>query len=168
MPPIIRELDPSDDLVQITSLIHAAYAPHARSGLRYWGTHQSPEDTAKRFASGRGYLMLESGDCVGTVTLRPPQPNSAVNLYRDTTVWSISQFCVSPNFKSRGYGRILHDYVMDVALSFGAKTLALDTARPAIALISKYESWGYKVVGACDWRPDTNYESVLMAKMLTT
>ena len=29
-----------------------------------------------------------------------------------------------------------------------------------------YESWGYQVVGECDWRPLTNYTSVLMARSL--
>jgi hypothetical protein len=44
--------------------------------------------------------------------------------------------------------------------------MALDTSLPAHALIGLYERWGYRVVGRCDWRPDTNYESVVMAKDL--
>jgi hypothetical protein len=48
----------------------------------------------------------------------------------------------------------------------GGKTMALDTAAPARALIAMYEAWGYKVVGACDWRPDTNYTSVVMSLAL--
>ena len=44
--------------------------------------------------------------------------------------------------------------------------MALDTAQPATALIAMYESWGYRVVGECDWRPVTNYTSVLMARDL--
>ena len=40
------------------------------------------------------------------------------------------------------------------------------TAQPAMALIAMYESWGYQVVGECDWRPLTNYTSVLMAHSL--
>ena len=48
----------------------------------------------------------------------------------------------------------------------GATTLALDTAQPATALIAMYVSWGYRVVGECDWRPFTNYPSVVMAQPL--
>jgi hypothetical protein len=52
--PVIRPVTDDDDLVRLTALIHGAYAPHAKLGLRYWGTHQSVQDTAKRFASGTG------------------------------------------------------------------------------------------------------------------
>lgn len=44
--------------------------------------------------------------------------------------------------------------------------MALDTAQPATALIAMYESWSYRVVGECDWRPLTNYTSVLMERDL--
>ncbi len=42
----------------------------------------------------------------------------------------------------------------------------MDTAQPAARLILRYEAWGYAVVGTCDWRPGTNYESVVMARSL--
>ena len=164
--PTIRQVTPEDDLARLTALIHAAYAPHARLGLRYWGTHQSVEDTAKRFASGTGLVMVDGDDYVGTATLRPPQPDSTVPLYRDPTVWSLCQFCISPQAKGRGYGKQLHAYATAFAKQAGARTLALDTAQPAAALIAMYESWGYQVVGECDWRPLTNYTSVLMARSL--
>lgn len=164
--PAIRQVTPDDDLARLTALIHAAYAPHARLGLRYWGTHQSVEDTAKRFASGTGLVMVEGDDYVGTATLRPPQPESTVQLYQDPTVWSLCQFCITPQAKGRGYGTQLHAYATELARQAGAQTLALDTAQPAAALIAMYESWGYRVVGECDWRPLTNYTSVLMARSL--
>ena len=83
-PLLIRPVTADDDLARLTALIHFAYAPHAQRGLRYWGTHQSVEDTAKRFASGTGLVMLDGDDYVGTTTLRPPQPESTVPLYRCT------------------------------------------------------------------------------------
>lgn len=164
--PVIRRVTNTDDLVRLTALIHAAYAPHAKLGLRYWGTHQSVEDTAKRFASGTGLVMMDGEDYVGTATLRPPQPDSAVALYRDPTVWSLCQFCISPNAKGLGYGKQLHAYATEFARQEGAQVLALDTAKPAAALIAMYESWGYQLVGECDWQPLTNYQSVLMARSL--
>lgn len=164
--PLIRPVCAQDDLARITSLIHAAYAPHAAQGLRYWGTHQTVEDTAKRFAMGIGLVMLEGDDYVGTATLRRPQPESAVELYRDPQVWSLSQFCIAPSAKGKGYGKLLHTHMLDAARQAGATTLALDTAQPATALIAMYASWGYRVVGECDWRPFTNYPSVVMAQPL--
>lgn len=44
--------------------------------------------------------------------------------------------------------------------------MGLDTAQPASTLIAMYESWGYRVVGECDWRPLTNYTSVVMSRQL--
>jgi len=126
--PVIRDLTPGDNMELLTELIHAAYAPHAAKGLRYWGTHQSVQDTAARFASGHGLVAESNGAYLGTITVRPPQSASEVALYRDPTT--------------------------------------CDTAAPAHALIAMYEAWGYKVVGACDWRPDTNYTSVVMSLAL--
>ena len=51
----------TDDLVALTVLIRAAYAPHALKGLRYWATHQSVEDTARRLSRGVGFV----GEVVG-------------------------------------------------------------------------------------------------------
>ena len=163
----IRPLAPHDDLERLTALIHAAYAPHASKGLRYWATHQTVEDTAKRLASGLALVMEIEGDYAATATLRGQQPDSKVALYRDSSVWSITQFCVAPRFKGQGLGKLLHTELLDRARSAGAATLALDTAQPAHALIAMYESWGYRLVGECDWRPLTNYTSVLMARAVT-
>jgi predicted N-acetyltransferase YhbS len=163
---IIRRLEPQDDLSALTDLIHAAYAPHAAQGLRYWGTHQTVEDTAKRVQSGRAWVMLSGKQYVGTATLRPPQPDSPVALYRHPGVHSLAQFCICHSKKGAGLGRALHAHVLAAAQELGAQGIALDTARPAVALIRLYESWGYQVVGRCDWRPHTNYESVVMYKSL--
>lgn len=165
-PPTIRAITRQDDLERLTALIHAAYAPQAAKGLRYWGTHQTVEDTAKRLAAGTGLLMLQGEEYVATLTLRPPQPASPVALYREPEVWTFGQFCVAPAAKGRGCGRQLHDHATELARQAGAKFMALDTAQPASALIAMYESWGYRVVGECDWRPLTNYTSVVMSRPL--
>lgn len=160
---VIRPLHASDSMEQLTDLIHAAYAPHAANGLRFWGTHQSAEDTTTRFQSGHGLVALVDGVLIGTVVARPPKPDSAALLYRDAETWSFGQLAVAPEFKGRGVGKALHDAAVDVARRHGAQVMALDTAAPANGLIAMYESWGYRIVGSADWRPDTNYLSVLMA-----
>ena len=163
----IRLLNAQDCMESLTALIHAAYEPHARCGLRYWATHQSTEDTRKRFASGIGFIATIDLEYVGTITLRPPKPESEVPLYREPGVWSIGQFAVLPRCKGQGIGRRLHDAAVEYALQHGGHTMALDTAAPATALIDKYQGWGYRIVGQCDWRPHTTYLSVLMARPLS-
>jgi len=164
--PIVRALRADDDLQALTELIHAAYAPHAARGLRFWGTHQSVDDTAKRLASGEGYIAEIDGQPVGTVTLRRPQPDSPVAAYRDPFAWSLGQFAVAPAHKGRGVGRALHAFALARAASLGAQTMLVDTAAPALELIEMYRRWGYEPCGECDWRPLTNYLSVLMRRSL--
>ena len=164
--PTVRPLHAGDDLHTLTALIHAAYAPHAARGLRFWGTHQSVDDTAKRFASGDGLVAEVDGRAVGTVTLRRPQPASPVEAYRDPFAWSLGQFAVAPAHKGRGVGRALHAFALRRAASLGARTMLVDTAAPALELIAMYRRWGYEPCGECDWRPLTNYLSVLMRRSL--
>jgi ribosomal protein S18 acetylase RimI-like enzyme len=162
----IRHLSPTDDLEQVTRLVHLAYAQHAAMGLRYWGTHQSVADTAKRFASGQGFVAELAGEYVGTVTVRPPQPESPLKLYRDPRTWSICQFAVSPSVKGAGLGKALHEAALAHARQHGGQVMALDTAAPAKGLIAMYRAWGYQHVGEHSWRPHTNYESVVMSRPL--
>lgn len=166
-PPIvfkIRPISSVDDLEEITRLIHSAYAAHAALGLRFWGTHQSVADTSTRFALGQGFLAESNGQPVGTITVRPPQPDSPIHIYRDPITWSISQFAVSPHFKGTGLGKALHEVALDHASQNGCQVMALDTAVPAIGLIAMYRSWGYKQVCEHSWQPQTNYMSVVMCR----
>jgi hypothetical protein len=55
---------------------------------------------------------------------------------------------------------------MSIARERGASHMALDTAAPAAGLIAMYERWGYGVVGRHDWRPVTNYLSVVMNRAI--
>jgi len=166
--PEIREIQAGDDLVVLTALIHAAYAPQASRGLRYWGTHQTVEDTRKRFAMGHGFVAQVGGQFVGTITVRSPQPESPVPLYRSPDTWTIGQFAVHPGMKGKGLGRRLHDHAMRFAHSHGARSMALDTAAPAEGLIDMYRRWGYELAGEADWRPHTNYVSVVMRRQIAS
>jgi GNAT superfamily N-acetyltransferase len=158
----IRCISPDDDLAVLTDVIHAAYAKRASDNLRYWATHQSVEDTARRFQSGQGLIAMQDGRIVGTLTVRPPQPDSEVTAYRDPATWTLCQFAVLPDLQSCGIGHQLHDAALEYAWSQGGRGIALDTAAPANDLIEMYERWGYSIVGDADWRPLTNYVSVVM------
>lgn len=163
---LVRQLAVHDDLGAITELLHSAYARRAAAGLRYWATHQTIEDTSQRFSQGIGFVAEVEGRIVGTITVRPPQPNSEVPLYRTPKVWTLSQFGILPELQGRGIGRQLHDAAIAYAVRNGGEVAALDTAAPADDLIEKYRRWGYRIVGEYDWRPMTNYPSVLMSRQI--
>lgn len=163
---LIRPLQEDDDLERITDVIHKGYAVLAVNGLRFWGSHQSTEDTRDRFSQGAGFVATLEGEIVGTVTIRPPDPESEVEFYRHPTTWIVNQFAVLPEHAGKGIGRALHDHAVSHAMHLGATRVALDTANAADQLIAMYIRWGYAVVGTCDWRPFTNYESVVMLRTL--
>lgn len=163
---LIRPLQEDDDLERITDVIHKGYAVLAVNGLRFWGSHQSTEDTRDRFSKGAGFVATLEGEIVGTVTIRPPDPESEVDFYRHPTTWIVNQFAVLPEHAGKGIGRALHDNAVTYAMQQGATRVALDTANAADQLIAMYIRWGYAVVGTCDWRPFTNYESVVMLRTL--
>lgn len=164
----IRPLSPHDDLTVLTDVIHSAYAKRAANNLRYWATHQTVEDTGERFKSGHGLVAETDAQIVGTLTVRPPKPDSEVSLYREPTTWTLCQFAVLPAFQGFGIGRRLHDAALEHARSNGGSVVALDTAAPATDLIELYLRWGYTLVGDCDWRPHTNYLSVVMSRSIVT
>ena len=160
----VRRISAADDLHALTELIHAAYAPHAASGLRYWATHQSVADTEKRIARGVCFVGEVGGEVIATIALARPDPKSKIDLFREPYTWSFGQFAVAPTHRGRGIGKQLHDAALLEAAALGCRVMALHTAQPAVTLINMYRSWGYTQVGTCDWRPHTNYLSVLMSK----
>ncbi|MBK6291339.1 MAG: GNAT family N-acetyltransferase [Ignavibacteria bacterium] len=163
---LIRPFHDDDDIERITDVIHKGYAVLAVNGLRFWGTHQSAKDTLDRLNKGAGFVAVLDGVIVGTVTIRPPDPESEVEFYRHPTTWILNQFAVLPEHAGKGIGRALHDHAVTHAMQKGATRVALDTANAAEHLIAMYKRWGYAVVGTCDWRPFTNYESVVMLRTL--
>lgn len=164
--PRIRAVSATDSYEALTDLIHAAYASRAADKLRYWGTHQSVSDTAKRFQGGHGLVAEVDGSLVGTLTVNPPTADRDVPLYREPGVWNLCQFAVSPRLQNQGLGRRLHAAAISYARGNGGKVIALDTAIQALDLIEMYRRWGYRIVGEHDHRPFTNYLSVVMARSL--
>ena len=163
---LIRLIESNDDMSVLTHVIRSAYARLGASGLQFWATYQSVEDTRTRCAEGRCFVAIRGTHIVGTITLRPPDPASEVAVFRDASTWTIGQFAVVPELHGCGIGKLLHDAACADALRLGALNLALDTAKPAKHLIAMYTAWNYVIVGECDWRPTTNYISVVMMKSL--
>jgi len=162
---IIRDWKPADDVGALTGMLHRAYAPLAARGLRYNATHQTPEVTRRRLASGHALVAEIGGRLVGTVTYYRPDSQAATPVYREPDTFHFGQFAVDPDFKGQGVGKALHERMIAAAFGEGAKFMALDTAAPAIELIALYERWGYTVVDRAQW-DSTNYESVIMRRGL--
>lgn len=163
----IRPLAPSDSFAEMTALLHAAYAPLAAAGMRFWATHQDEAATRKRAGEGECWVAVEtsSGRMVGTITLRRPGTSKGCPWFERADVAVCGQFGVAPELKGRGLGAALMRVVEERARELGASELAGDTAETAHHLIAMYERWGFRRVGYAQWE-QVNYRSVLLSKRL--
>jgi predicted N-acetyltransferase YhbS len=167
MPPavIIRDWNSSDDVADLTELLHQAYGQLARAGFRYLATHQDEAMTRKRLESGYPFVATQGDEIVGTVTLYPSDENSPCELYRQAGVFCFGQFGVRPDLQRGGIGRALVAHLESKARELGGTHLALDTAEGARHLVEWYERLGFRLVQHVQWDV-TNYRSVVMSKPL--
>lgn len=161
----IRLLTPDDSLEELTHLIHIAYRQLADMGFRYWGTHQSVQDTKDRIAKGECYVVEHSQTIIGTVVLNFSNNSSHHPWYDRPDVTSFHQFAVNPAFQGQGIGSMMMDTIENRAKELRVKELACDTAEHAFHLIHMYEKRGYRKVDEADW-DGTNYRSVILSKSL--
>lgn len=162
----IEKFDPSrhGHLVKaLTDLLHSAYAPLAKAGMRYWASYQTPAETLHRLQLGEAYIAFCQSNPVGTISLVGPKKENKSAWYKKDGVYTFHQFGVSPEFQGRGVGRALLDFVERRAAELGALELALDTSENAENLIRSYEKRGYRFVDQVQW-DSTNYLSVVMSK----
>ncbi len=162
----IRLLSNSDSLEALTELIHRAYRQLAELGFRYWGTHQTVDDTRNRISLGECFVACARGKVVATVTLNLPKNTDGHPWYERPDVASFHQFAVEPSFQRRGIGSRLLTTIEKRAYELGARELGCDTAEGASHLIAWYIARGFRQVGKASWDV-TNYESLLFSKTLT-
>lgn len=164
----LEKFDPAkhSSLVEnLTKILHAAYAPLAEKGQRYWASYQTPEDTFFRLNQGESYLGFYGDSLVGTVCLWRAKPDHSAPWYRRQEVFSIHQFAVAPEHQGRGIGTQMMDQMEKRAAELGAQEIALDTSEHAHELIALYSKRGYRFVEHAQWNK-VNYRSVILSKRL--
>lgn len=163
---VIRRLEETDSISDLTALIRRAYSKLADLDLRFVATWQGEDITKDRVSHGECYVARLDNVLAGTVTLRGPNTTAGCPWYDKPGVASFGQFAVEPDLQGQGIGDALLAHIEARARELGAEELALDTAKPAKHLIDFYAKRGYRLVGEVDWRPHTNYLSVVMSKRL--
>ena len=162
---VIRLVDDSDSMKEITDLLHLAYRTLAEMGFRYNATHQSEEVTRRRFDRGEGYVVLKREKLIGTITMYYPRKGDGPRWYERPDVAKFGQFAVEPDLQKRGIGSAMLEFIEERAIETGAVELALDTAEGADNLIKFYMKRGYRFIEYADWE-SPNYRSVIMSKTL--
>ena len=162
----IRKLHPSDSLLELTELLHAAYARLGALGLNYTAVDQSPEVTAERIAGGQCYVAEQHGQLVGTVVVKPTYVTNEFDYFTRPGVAAVHQFAVAPGLQGQGIGRALLQVCEQWATEQGFHELAMDTAEQATHLIKLYTSLGYLPVSSVQWTGKV-YRSVVLSKVLS-
>lgn len=161
----IRPLSPADSLIDLTSLIHRAYARLGAMGLNYTAVDQTPEDTAKRVRGGQCFIAEWAGVLAGTIVVWPTYQTNECDYFTRPGVAAAHQFAVEPALQGHGIGRALLSAAEAWAQEGGFQELAMDTAQQATHLITLYENLGYQRAGWVQWSGKV-YRSVVLSKRL--
>lgn len=162
----IRPFAATDSVEELTRVVNSAYKQLADLGLRFVGTHQDAAETARRIEGNTCLVAVQDGKLIGTIIIAEGDWPSDPDWYKRPGTRLISQFGVIPEQKGTGVGRALLDAAEKFAFEDGADEAALDTAEDATHLIELYKRRGYRFIQHVDWRPTTNYRSVLLSKRL--
>lgn len=162
---MIRPLNVSDSIAELTALLHRAYAELGAQGLRFTAVDQTEDMTRKRVATGRCFVAVLDGAIVGTICYYAPKTHEHCDYYRRPGVAVFGQYGVDPAQRGKRIGTLLLEHVEMMARVDGATELALDTAEDAKALVAMYAKMGFRAVGYDNWIV-TNYRSVIMSKAL--
>jgi GNAT superfamily N-acetyltransferase len=161
----VRPLGPADSLVELTGLLHRAYARLGAMGLNYTAVDQSPRVTAERIAGGHCVVAEWDGALAGTLVVQPTYAENECAYYTRPGVAVVHQFAVDPASQGRGIGRALMAAAEDWARAHGHAEVAVDTAEPAAHLVALYAHLGYRPVAHVARRGKL-YRSVVLAKPL--
>jgi GNAT superfamily N-acetyltransferase len=161
----IRTLGATDSLVELTGLIHRAYARLGEMGLQHTAVDQSAEVTAQRIRGGSCYVATLADAIVGTITVHPTYAQNACAHFTRRGVAVAHQLAVEPLHQGLGIGRRLLQTAEQWATQRGFRELALDTAERAMHLVQLYTRLGYRPVGYVTW-PGKNFRCVVLSKHL--
>jgi GNAT superfamily N-acetyltransferase len=162
---VVRPLVESDSLVELTALLHRAYARLAAMGLNYTAADQKPETTAKRISGGACFVAEIGTEMVGTIVVQPTYSENHCEYFTRPGVACAHQFAVAPQHQGKGVGRQLLTHAEQWATHAKFTELAMDTAEQAVHLLALYSRLGYRQVGSVGW-PGKVYQSVVLSKAL--
>jgi GNAT superfamily N-acetyltransferase len=167
----VRLLRPEDPIPELTQLLHRAYRPQVKLGLRPLAGRQSDEVTRQRCSSGECFVAvttLSEGKkgpekIAGVVLLQEIEDAELPPFFRRADVARFSLFAVDPEYQGRGIGAMLLAALEKRALELGKNELALSMAEPDARLLEYYGRRGYRLIERWQW-PYTNYRSAILSR----
>lgn len=161
----IRLIKDTDNLDELTTLLHRAYKKLADQGFRFHATFQDVNVTKARVEGAECYVGILDGKIVATIAYHAPFRDHYKGRYEKSNVASFGQFAVAPELQEIGIGSKLIELAEQLAIRDSAAEIAFDTAEGAGDLINYYSKRGYNFVAYTQWDVP-NYRSVIMSKRL--
>ena len=124
----IRKFEESDSILELTSLLHRAYARLGDMGLNFTAVDQKPEVTASRIRGGNCFVVEHQCKLAGTIVAQPTYIENTCEYFTRPGVAAAHQFAVDPEHQGSGIGRMLLQRAEQWAQESGFVELAMDTA----------------------------------------
>ncbi len=156
-----------DLVADVTLLLREAYAQHLANDLHFSAATQDDETTDRRLASATALIGFSEDAVVATgliyeqLRARPELPS----WFSQEGVSVAAQLAVSPQLQRHGIGSELLEVLERQAKDWGKLHLALDTAEPALDLISFYKKRGYVMKDNFQYS-DVPFRHVILSKAL--
>lgn len=147
------------DVPQIRTLLNEAYKEYVDKGLNYTATYQDEDETRKRMAKGRTFVLVSGKEIVGTILYYER------NEFTGKKSAYLEQFAIAPKLKGSGLGSIIMDFCEQLANDEKYEAIQLNTAQPATRLVEWYKRRGYKIVAETHLEGKT-YDSYVFEKTL--
>ncbi|WP_052460914.1 GNAT family N-acetyltransferase [Microbacterium gorillae] len=158
----------ADDAEELTELLHLAYGEHLVEGLNFTAATQSVQTTRHRCAGGGSWVVVAPGGIRATATMSLPPSSSLQKLTaaaREPRRAWLNQVAVHPELRGTGLASVLFHGALEWARDAGARSVGVDTAEPATALVGLYEHWGFTRADTVHWHGKT-YDSTVLIRSL--
>ena len=132
---LIIRLERKEEYREVESLVRESFWNIYRPGcLEHYVLKKLRDD--KDFVHELDFVMEKDKEIIGQIAFM--KANIKTDEGKDSQVLTIGPLCISPNFKRKGYGKILLDYSLDKAKELGFKAVFLE------GNISFYGKSGFK------------------------
>ncbi|OCG51247.1 hypothetical protein A9G38_06735 [Gilliamella sp. Imp1-1] len=156
------------DIPAYQALLHNAYQSTTQLGIHFVAATVTQSQIADHINSNAVYLFEKEGDLLSTLSIRFPWGNNPGPYGLPHLGW----FATAPQYKGKGYGNALWDFVEQQILINQLKlpAVTLGTAANHPWLAQTYINRGYKKIGQANLTPDHTtlyFEKILNHKNYT-